>query len=480
MKKQRRAMAVFLLIFTLSVSMALSGCGKKTVDYEFGEGDESGGNTEGDLSARLGIPKSYEGEIPVGESGLSKITIQDEDIQVPSTDGMSIVHAKKNLMDAGYRQTVAETIFDRSGGIYRYDWDVSYKQDVEVQMQIYQMLLDNANDIGDTANASWYEQYLEELQTQYDDAVEEREGPGDWSALDYVGKIGSTQFRLSFSPSENGLSSYFSFSIHPYESQILYRPYAGATQAFYYTSLNEDGQENRCSWSAEEAAEIAEDFLNDCGIQDVVLDSVTDLLWDYTDASLNTIASELDGYLVTFTRAVNGCAPYQAYFFMVDNLQSGDTFFVGGPSYETYSVYLDDNGIFAADCFDLLLPPEETENNVDLLSWDEILEIADTAIPNYYIKYPTSFNALSFNDIRLTYYLVKDEEEDTYQYIPVWVFAQIEEYEGEYNDDSPTQVVMINAVTGDVIDLPEMMNQNGTGAGDNFYDEGLDDDMFVE
>lgn len=475
----RTKFLAFLLVSALTVTMTLSGCGKEKIDYGFEDGEHSGGSTEGNLVARLGIPESYEGNISVGDSGLSSIKIKDTDIQVPASDGMSVVHFEKNQMDAGYRQKVAEAIFNRADGIYSFDWGVSYKSDIELQIQIYQALLEEATNAGDTGNAGWYEQYLNQLQNQYDDAVENREGPGDWSAEDYTGSIGGTQFRLSFYPSENGLLSYFYLGIHPYESQILYRPYAGATQAYYYITSNEEAEANKCSWSKEEAEKMAQEFLTNCGITDVVVTRTCDLTWDYTDASYNTIANELDGYMVEFSRAINGTAPYSAYFYMLDNLMTGDTFFFDSTfANETYSIYIDDNGIFGVECFDMLKPTGKVEQNVDILSWEKILEVANTAIPAYYTEHPTSYQSVTFNDVRLTYYSVNDDEEDTYKYIPVWVFAQVEEYDDGLDYDYPIQLVIIDAVTGELIDLQEKLNNNGTGG--VIFDDLIDDGMFFQ
>lgn len=480
-KSNRKKFTALCLVLAITVAMTFSGCGKEKVDYGFDGETQSGGNTEGTLAARLGIPESYEGNIATGDSGLSKITISDEDIQIPSVDGMSVVHYEKNPMDSEYKQKVAEAIFDRADGIYSFDWDNQYKEDIEIQMQIYQTLIDDATNSGDTGNAEWYEEYLNHLQKEYQDALDEREGPGDWSSLNYIGHIGMTQFRLDFSPSENGLSGYFSLNIHPYEGQILYRPHEGAVQAYYYLNYSDQEEEkaNQCSWSEEEAVKRAQDFLNSCGITDVVMTQTMDIMWDYTDASYNTVATEVDGYIVDFSRSVDGVVPYNASLYMVDTLMSDNMFFFGYAfSNETFTIYIDDNGIFSLMCNDMIKPSGEIEKNVDLLSWNEVLEVANKVIPEYYTEHRTSYKSVEFNDVRLTYYLMDDEEEETYKYIPVWVFAQVEENEDDYEYDSPVQLIMIDAVTGELIDLQEKMSSGGSGG--VIFDDLIDDDMFFQ
>ena len=95
-----------LLVTMLAATTAFSGCGKKDVDYDMGEGgtEEGGTGDGGELSSRLGVPESYDGEIEVGDSGLDKIKIEDDDIITPASDSMSIVSYKKNTFDNAYKQ----------------------------------------------------------------------------------------------------------------------------------------------------------------------------------------------------------------------------------------------------------------------------------------------------------------------------------------------------------------------------------------
>ena len=70
----------------------------------------------------------------------------------------------------------------------------------------------------------------------------------------------------------------------------------------------------------------------------------------------------------------------------------------------------------------------------------------------------TQYSTIEFNDVRLTYYKLKDG--DKYTYSPVWVFAQCDKMEdGSLDKDYPIQLIMLDATTGDMIDLKDVLNQ---------------------
>ena len=93
----------------------------------------------------------------------------------------------------------------------------------------------------------------------------------------------------------------------------------------------------------------------------------------------------------------------------------------------------------------------------------ELLDIAHSkklpeAVNKYYTDNKTQYSTIEFNDVRLTYYKLKDG--DKYTYSPVWVFAQCDKMEdGSLDKDYPIQLIMLDATTGDMIDLKDVLNQ---------------------
>lgn len=186
------------------------------------------------------------------------------------------------------------------------------------------------------------------------------------------------------------------------------------------------------------------------GITDISVSGVRVLEWFYyIESTGETVATEYDGYVISFDRVVNGTPVYQDLIGNVDNLE--DTL-INNPA-DSYEVYVSDNGVVEASWSVKLFSTGEEENNVELLSWKELIEAADRNIAEYYEKYPSHSNKIEFDQARLTYYSVKDEgRENSYKYIPVWVFSK-----GQKDMDSsgPTQLVIINEMDGSILDLIE-------------------------
>lgn len=481
MKKKIMAKATAMLLVTmLAATTAFSGCGKKDVDYDMGEGgtEEGGTGDGGELSSRLGVPESYDGEIEAGDSGLDKIKIEDDDIITPASDSMSIVSYKKNTFDNAYKQKVCEAIFDKSKGIYVYDWEHQTKEDLQGQIDTYQTMLEEAQAAGDSDTEEYCKEYISYLEEAMTTATDEREGAGDYSATEFIGSIGDNEFMISFYEESEGLGTNFELSYYPLEGLINYKPHEGATyvsayDAQYGEEEMDDDTINQCTFSEEEAVSLAQDFLNSCGIDDVIVTSTSSLLWEYYDSAYNVVATEYDGYIVEFGRSVNGIAPYTADLSMVDTLSDDDIWYE--TLTETFTIQIDSNGVINASCYPLFTPTGEEEKNVELLSWKELLKALEKNIPEYYKENKTSYSNIEFNDVQLTYYSMKDEsQEDVYKYVPVWIFAQADQYEGVYDYDYPVQAIMVNATDGTIYNLKDILTSNSYEDLSDYYDDYYD------
>ncbi len=119
----RRAVALSM-VGVMMLSGAATGCGKKKVDYNIdGENSGSGSGSSGDsgeLRAKVKAPKSYTGDIPVGDSGLSSIKIDAKKISIPDASTMSIVSCEPLLYTSDYKKQLVEGTLDKSKGIYKF------------------------------------------------------------------------------------------------------------------------------------------------------------------------------------------------------------------------------------------------------------------------------------------------------------------------------------------------------------------------
>jgi hypothetical protein len=446
------------LAVSLMTTMIFTGCGKKIVDYNIdsAENIQSGYDSydtddNAGLKVKLGVPDSYKYSFDLDDTGLSELNINVNDIEVPSTDRMSIVYVNKNSYTNEQKKNLCEKIYDESQGIYLYDID---NQPVYVLEDIIESYENCKKTATDTDVINWCDDTIRDYKSQLATAPDEYESAGDYSSDHFVGTIGDKQFMLYIS-SDDG-ANYFSLQF--LEDVMEYKPYEGAINGLCYSAEYsqslEDDTVNLCSLSSDNAEGKAEEFLENVGISNYVLTGIDDLAWEYTNFYEEYVGTIIDGYVVKFSRGIGNESIYDANVGNVDNMQFNDGWFEL-PS-ETYTIYVDDNGILGAFCYDLMSPTGETEENVELLTWEQLIEKSKETIPEYYKKYPSQYKDIEFNDVRLTYYIDTDSSKDgQFMYIPVWVFSQ-------YSDEnSLQQVVILDARNGSALDLPDIAKQMG-------------------
>lgn len=456
-----RALTMFL-VTALAASTVLAGCGKKKVDYNMGD-DENGSSGGGKLVSRLDVPDSYQGAVEDidSETGLKEVKIDVSKIVVPDTDKMSVLYYQQNTIDNEYKKRVCESFFDVSAGVYAYSWEKPYKGDIEREIENYQTLADQATSDDDK---SFFDDYIKSLKEQLKTASDEREGAGDYSADAFVGSKGENMYMISFNSTETGASSGFSIDYYPSDQLINYKPKEGASTLYCYSSDYYDGENsaNTATMTQDAAIQKGIDFLASCGISDIIETQCKDLIWEYSDSSYNTVATEKDGYVITYKRSVDGIAPYTPYVYNIDSLSSDDTWY--DTMDETFEINIDDNGIVSGYCYDYFKATGDKDENVDLISWEDALKALPKAVNTYYSANKTQYSSIEFNDVELAYYKIKDG--DKYKYTPVWVFAQCEKAEdgdssaneSGLNTSYPSQIIMLDAVTGELIDLKSVLS----------------------
>ena len=475
--------------------MLCSGCGKEKVDYNIGNGTATGSDSlaekdassgdnasgeSGELRTKVNAPDSYEGEIPVGDSGLKSITIKADKIEIPDASTMSVMYCDKVDGGADFKKNILESCFDTDKGIYIEDHKHVYKDDLDLQIEEYERGYDAAMAAGDTERASSYSDALAEYRSDAQNVVSGRTPLTDYNDIDIrsdiVGYRGDELYSFSFT-GDNSSSFGVDADMDVYPQQRLYslRPIEddlGVMDVTFYDSGDEEtGVDNKSEMTAEEAQAVAYDYFDSIGLSDVKLSSCTDMFWCYYDYKNDIIAEEADGYVISMNRTVNGVELYSPYLLNIDYFDtSGDIGYL--VTNENFKVYVYDGQVVRANITTGLEKKDE-ENNVSLLSWDEILEAAKTAIPEYYgnLDRKTGYLDITFDEVKLTYYRVKDTATDEngkgivkgYKIIPAWAFICTDA--GENGDATfigsgdkdmyPFQLVIINAMDGSVVDLTQ-------------------------
>ena len=192
---------------------------------------------------------------------------------------------------------------------------------------------------------------------------------------------------------------------------------------------------------------------------DVTMNKAQDLYWYYYGTDGNTESVDVDGYVFSYTRSINNQPTASVDIYNVDNIMQDDAS-VSVPA-EQCEVYVDSNGVISANWVNYLEITDKTESK-DLLSFNDLMEKANTNIAEYYTTYPTRYKKVEFNDMKLAYYLEKTDEDGVFKYVPAWILSQYEDMEDSNNANYPTQMVVLDATDGSVIDLLELSKSLGT------------------
>lgn len=455
---------IMAIMLTGAFALAASGCGDKTVDYgsEGGGSGESNASDSETIATKYNIPEECNVSIDVGKSTLERIEINDEDVTYPDTSSMDIVYYTKKEFSNEIKKNVAEAIFDKDEGIYEYDEYNIKKSDLQREIKRYERGMKAALYYGDDESAKLTQEYIDEMTEQLDSAPDEYEAAGDYSGDSFIGMIDGTEYRLA-------LYENYSY-LFLREDDIDHRPLEGADEIIdCYCATSEDfdaseieGLTNMCKLSESEAQSIAEDFMASIGINDMILEQTDGLYWNYYDSYTDEADTiEMDGYVFYFTRAIGNAAvstvnPVNASNFTDD--ENGD---LEIPT-EHFTISIDSNGIVDANWTWYLESAGETEKNVSLLTFDELLDAANENISEYYVTYPTHYTEIEFNKMELTYFPEETDEEGVFKYAPAWILSQFEVYQDSSGEKYPYQIVVIDATDGSVVDLLSLSKALGT------------------
>lgn len=457
-----RKMAALAIAGVLAAGVALTGCGKKNIDYSVdGESGNGGGSDSGSLQGKYGIPESCDTTLDVGSSGISKLTIEADEITVPDTVDLPTVYMKRKENTNDSKKQIVESILEKDKGIYTYDYENMTKSDIQEQIDEYEKEKKASAANGDTSSSAWYDSMIDDLKGQLQKAPDEYPAADDYSGNAFLGEIGGRKYLVYMDEQGSGGGS-----VSLKDQLITYRPKDGMNGVYYSTPDSGDdlsdvdvSASNVCTFTKEEAQSIADDFLSKVGISDASLTDTQDLYWYYYGTDGNTEAVDVDGYVFTYSRAINDQTTDVPEAWNVDNITQDDGS-VSIPA-ETCTVYVDSNGIISASWVSYLETTGKTESN-ELLSFKELLEKANKNIAEYYTTYPTRYKKVEFNSMKLGYYLEKTDEEGTFKYVPAWILTQYEDMTDSTNETYPTQMVVLDATDGTVIDLMELSKALGT------------------
>jgi len=456
-----------LMAMSLIVAILLSGCHKKNNDDSFviDSLEEARGNIQnGTLANELGVPESINHQFDVSISGIEQVYISDETIYVPDVPAMYTMECSRIELDAEYRKQVAEGIFGDSA-ISVYDGQPT-KAECEYCIEYYQKI----KDCPDVAYSTIYSNMIEEYTDLKRKAPDIREKNTDFSSNQYIGIINNQQYLLTFKENAGYCSSVY-LSLYPDISVYNFFDITegfGAVESWgslldnetiYSDIMNQENlsdetaENNTCTYTEDEAVENAYSYLNCITDMPMLFAFTNPLFVAYFQGTTDNEYHINDGYDITFIPEVSGVKQYAAGLYYVDYMNSeyknqsnmyDDTHGIVTNG-TIFRVALASNGLVGIGCYMPMEKRSELEK-ANLLSWDEIVIALAASIDGYYTKHKTDYLQIRFNSIELSYY---PKETDTgFIYIPVWVFAEIDEKINE-----PVQLIMLDAQTGDVVEI---------------------------
>ena len=173
-------------------------------------------------------------------------------------------------------------------------------------------------------------------------------------------------------------------------------------------------------------------------------------IWSNDDGDV--LQSKVDGYSILLNRTIYGAKTGMGTIYNVDNLQSQNGYMMDINDYAIMCI--NDDGIISMYA-DLYTDPSSLKDeDVNILSWDDMIAKANENIAAYYEKYQTRYGKIAFNKVELKYIATADDS-GSLCYIPAWVFTQSEELRGENSQGEISQIVCINALDGSCIDIVE-------------------------
>ncbi len=428
--KKMKPVAAMMMAITLC---GMTGCGRKTVDYNIEITDYT-------MATKLGVPDSVDVSIDTGRSGLNSIKIKTDDIVLPDTTDMSIVYFDKVEMTEGYKQDVAEYLLNKDEGIDIYDESKRTAKDLQVELDYYEML-----------SLSEENEYIDELNEQLEDAPDSYRKADKYTYDYYTGVVDGERRILKLGSAD--ACEYLLYGKY-WNALNNYRPQNAATFANFNKGECTDDftGNNTCTITQTAALDKADELLDTLGLTGLTADSSYVVEWSYYGSSENLIMQEYDGYYFYYSRKIDGVPVYNEAIYNVENIESDNYDSIMPEDYLIVAV--DGNGILYANWGIFSTLTGEVETNVSLLSWDELMEKLSENLSEYYTEYQVPYTDICFNGAELTYFPVPDG--DGGKYVPAWVFTQTET-DSTGTETSITQIAVVDATNGEVIDLPEML-----------------------
>lgn len=434
-----------ILIFI--ITGLFSGCGKKEVDYELDKNGTNGSNNS-NLTQFQNAEKWKEDWNVTDKSGTEKSVIVDTDIMIPDIVEMSVIEVERAENAESFRENFMKGFFGEND-IYYHDEKHYTKEELERIIVSMEEAL--ANPAYDNESRGELEEMLETEREYFAKASDSYTPAEEFESCDnFLGCRDNILYDALFFDD--------SIFICPKEEEY-YGPKTLTDYDRVYCMTDDNGEydvsSNECTFSKEDAKEIAERFMMEIGKSSQICTEESQVLWcgEMFDESDNVADMKyvVYGYKFTYCTGINDMVfsqfPNFSSFFDVaaeDNDDSGENY-----NGDEMTFMVTDMGIVEME----MKAPVNIRNisgSVELLSLDTIKDIIRNELQENGCKYDFT-NDRIFDCMQLMYLKVKDDSnEGIFSYVPVWCLSQ------KWDDANYSHPVFVNAMDGSVIYLNDI------------------------
>lgn len=455
------AVIAALLAVSLPAGL-LTGCSKKTVDYDLDtQQDENG--TAGGLE-RFADAEDWKETVEfTGADGQGRTMEINAAVQVPDADSMSVVEVEETVIDTAFKERLLEDWFG-GADIYYHDIPHWTREELERLIQEEEGWIDSLEGTLDELESAPstddtienYQQNLDGHREQLQQYMVLYENAGDGyipaedldSCNEFIGYRDGTAYTASFSEEGEDVC----VRILPgdgYSTSYIPEGMEGYDHYSYGLNTPEEGA-NRCAISREDARMVAEQWLESSGRSSQQLADVSDLVWYGWNDSQELLYEEdsltvRDGWCFIYSTGVDGI-PFSSYgSAIIYNVP--DTAGISGFGYSLYestSVYVNGDGVIGMEMTWPVTVTKITEQ-VELLPLSAIQSIMKDDVEKNPDRYDWGERSVKrFNSLELVYFRVKGGKAGVYSYVPAWRLGNQSESGMEY-------FAVVNAIDGSVI-----------------------------
>lgn len=374
------------------------------------------GQTENGLYDKLGAPATWQ-EQQMSSDGIFDIQV-DAPVTLPDVSGVPVATAQRRVFTQDEVNKAGEILFGKDAV---YTEQVYYtKERIEDSIVAEQQFMEEMKAEGDDVMVEKAQNAIDSLQSMYDEAPSESElQQKDLTLGEREGFINVDEISSGVSVTTNYDGKTYLFDVYnglqdPYVS-IGASVESGIGGGVGFPMIDEPyGVSLTKEQAAQQGAAIAAQLTDELQLSHVGVAVAGGYTLDGQEMEQRW------GWACVFTRTINGCPAT----YTVNDVGSDMESTLKAPiSYEQMVIVLDDQGVMG---FSWVNPLEVTgieNDNVELLPFEQIREIAMGQIESKYLEYEADTRnnpIVHVTGAQLGLMRVDKQDSDEYYYLPVW------------------------------------------------------------